>query len=72
MQEKEFVTAVRFELKIPSHGITVRHHSAKLLTEFSIRTSGPLKILIGTIQLFLFHRVWHIYPISLESSTENL
>ena len=43
MQEKEFIMAVRCDLKIPSLGITVRHHSAvTLVTEFSIRTSRPL------------------------------
>ena len=30
-QEKESVMVVRFELKIPSLGITVRHHSANLV-----------------------------------------
>ena len=49
MKEKESIVAVRCELKIPSLGITVWHHSARtvtLVTEFSIRTSQPLKILI--------------------------
>ena len=47
MQEKESIMVVWCELKIPSLGITVRHHSASLMmTEFSIRTSHPWKILI--------------------------
>ena len=44
MQEKEFIRAVRCELKIPSLGITVRHHEASK-TEFSIRIKQPLKFL---------------------------
>ena len=31
MQEKDSIMAVRCELKIPSLGITVRHHSASLV-----------------------------------------
>ena len=31
MQEKESIMVVRCELKIPSLGITVRHHSASLV-----------------------------------------
>ena len=31
MQEKESVMVVRFELKIPSLGITTRHHSASIV-----------------------------------------
>ena len=53
MQEKESIMVVRCELKIPSLGVTVRHHSASLVmrrvtltTEFSIHTEQPLKILI--------------------------
>ena len=49
MQEKESVMVVRCELKIPSlgylFGIT-RLRTATLVTEFSIRTEQPLKILI--------------------------
>ena len=41
MQEKESVMLVRFELKILSVGITVT-----LVTEFSIHTAQPLKVLI--------------------------
>ena len=54
MQEKESVMAVRFELKIPSPGIIVRLHSAAvtLTTEFSIRTSQPLKIHIVFLSSF--------------------
>ena len=46
MQEKS-IMVVRCRLKIPSLGITGRHHKAlPLVTEFSIRTSQPLKVLI--------------------------
>ena len=31
MQEKESITVVRCELKIPSLGITVQHHKASLV-----------------------------------------
>ena len=44
MQEKESVMVVWCKLKIPSRGITV--WTVTLVTEFSIRTSLPLKILI--------------------------
>ena len=57
MQEKDSIMAVWCELKIPSLGITVRHHSASLMTptvtpvmEFSIGTSQPLKSLILSIR----------------------
>ena len=42
---------VRCGLKIPSLGITVRHHSASLVTEFSIQTSKPLKIINDSYNL---------------------
>ena len=41
MQEKESIMVVRCELKIP----TARDNSVTLVTEFSIRSSQPLKIL---------------------------
>ena len=44
MQGKESVMVVWCKMKIPSRGITVR--TLTLVTEFSIRTSLPLKILI--------------------------
>ena len=43
MQEKEPIIAVRCKLKIPSLGITL---SVTFVTEFSMRTSQLLKILI--------------------------
>ena len=58
MQEKESVIVVQFELKIQSLGLTVRHHSASqtvtLMTEFSIHTSQPLKILIDWLMAHRF------------------
>ena len=51
MQEKESIMVVWCKLKVPSLRITVRYHSASLamlnsvVTEFSIRSSQPLKIL---------------------------
>ena len=55
MQEKEFTMVVQCELKIPSLGITDRHHlawSVILVKEFSIRTSQPLKIRIFIEMLY--------------------
>ena len=40
MQEKESVMVVRFELKITSLGITVRHHSARLVMPNSYPRNG--------------------------------
>ena len=42
MQEKESIMAVRYELKIPSLGITVRHHSASLVMPDSYSRDGIL------------------------------
>ena len=42
MQEKEFIMVVRCELKIPSLGITVRHHSASLEMPNSYTHDGIL------------------------------
>ena len=57
MQEKESIMDVRCELKIPSLGIIVRHHSASLVMPnryprdgISICISQPLKILIMFIR----------------------
>ena len=44
MQEKESIMVIWCELKIPSLGITNR--TVILVTEFSVSTSQPLKILI--------------------------
>ena len=51
MQENESVVVVRFELKIASLWITVT-----LVTEFSVRTSQPLKSLI-----ILGDRIFSLY-----------
>ena len=40
MQEKESITVVRCELKIPPLGITVRHHSASLMMPNSYLRDG--------------------------------
>ena len=40
MQEKESVMVVQFKLKIPSLGITVRHHSASLVMPKSYTHDG--------------------------------
>ena len=40
MQEKESVMVVRWELEIPSLGITVRHHSASLVMPSSYPRDG--------------------------------
>ena len=42
MQEKESIMVVRYELKIPSLGITVRHHSANLVMPESYSRDGIL------------------------------
>ena len=54
MQEKESVMVVRFDLKIPSLRLTIWHHQAcrkvTFMTEFSIRTSRLLKVLIFSLK----------------------
>ena len=40
MQEKKYIMVVRCELKIPSLGITVRHHSAGLMMPNSYPRDG--------------------------------
>ena len=42
MQEKESIMVVRYELKIPSLEITVRHHSASLVMTDSYSRDGIL------------------------------
>ena len=57
MQEKEFIMDVLCELKIPSLGMTDRHHPASLAIPNSyprVRTSQPLTILIFPQEKLLF------------------
>ena len=49
MQEKESVIVVRCELKIPSLGITVRYHSARLGMQNSYPRDGIFNPLLTTI-----------------------
>ena len=49
MQEKESVMVVRFELKIPSLGITGRHHSASLKMPNSYPRDGIFNPNLTTI-----------------------
>ena len=50
MQEKEPVMVVRFELKIPSLGITVRHHSASLVMPNSYPRDGILNPILTNVK----------------------
>ena len=50
MQEKESVMVGRCELKIPSLGITVRHHSASLMMPNSYPRDGIFNPHITTIK----------------------
>ena len=42
MQEKEYIMAVLCELKIPSHGITIRHHLASLVKRLGPKRLGAV------------------------------
>ena len=50
MQEKESIMVVRCELKIPSLGITVRHHSASLVLPNSYPRDGIFSLHLTTIK----------------------
>ena len=50
MQEKESVMFVLFELKIPSLGITVRHHSASLRMQNTYPRDGISNMNLTTIK----------------------
>ena len=50
MQENDSVMVVRFELKIPSLVITVRHHSASLVMANSYPRDGILNPNLMTIK----------------------
>ena len=50
MQEKESLMVVRFELKIPSLGITVRNHSASLVIPNSYPRDGIFNPNLTTIK----------------------
>ena len=50
MQEKEFTMVDRCELKIPSLGITVRHHSASLLLPNSYPQDGIFNLHLTAIK----------------------
>ena len=75
MQEKESIMVVWCELKIPSLRITVRHHSASLVTKFSIRTSQPSNILIKkkmcNVRTFVTHE-YEIFFVRSYDSYENV
>ena len=69
MQEKQRVMVAQYRLKILSPGTTVQHHEAcrtvTLLTESSICTSQPLKVLLFytykcSIQQYFPNRPWWI------------
>ena len=49
MQDKESIIVVRCELKIPSLGITVRHHSASLVMPNSYPRDGIFNPHLTTI-----------------------
>ena len=55
MQEKESIMVVRCELKIPSIGITVRHHSASLVMPNSYPRDGIFNPLFTTIKDSYIH-----------------
>ena len=50
MQEKESIMALWCELKIPSLGITVRHHSASLMMSNSYPCDGIFNLYHITIK----------------------
>ena len=55
MQEKESIMVVRCELKIPSLGITVRHHSASLVMPNSYPRDGIFNLQLTTITVVIIY-----------------
>ena len=56
MQEKESIMVVQYELKIPSPGMTVRHHSTNLVMPNSYpRTLNPHLTIIDSYNHYLEH-----------------
>ena len=66
MQEKESVMVVRFKLKIPSLGITVRHHTASLLMSNSYPCDG-----IFNPNLTIIKDSYILHCINLVASRQN-